>query len=85
MKGCVVVGGARVTAQAIERRARSAWRRSSPAASTMQDLEALLGYNLGVAITGSERIGLTIVITEGFGEIAMARADLRAAGVARRR
>ena len=34
--------------------------------------EKLLGYNLGVAITGSERVGLTLVITEGFGEVPMA-------------
>ena len=37
-----------------------------------QDLRDILGYDLGVAITGTERIGTTLVITEGFGEIAMA-------------
>ena len=36
------------------------------------DLRSLLGYDLGVAITGTEEIGLTVVITEGFGDIAMA-------------
>ena len=36
------------------------------------DLRALLGYELGVAITGSEELGLTLVVTEGFGEISMA-------------
>lgn len=38
-----------------------------------QDLRELLGFDLGVAITGSEDIGLTVILTEGFGEIAMAR------------
>ena len=38
-----------------------------------QDLKKLLGYNIGVAITGHEEIGLTIVITEGFGIIKMAK------------
>jgi len=38
-----------------------------------QDLKKLLGYNIGVAITGHEEIGLTIVITEGFGVIKMAK------------
>ena len=38
-----------------------------------QDLRDILGYDLGVAITGSERIGTTLVITEGFGDIAMAQ------------
>ena len=37
------------------------------------DLRRLLGYDLGVAITGTEEIGLTVIVTEGFGEIAMAR------------
>ena len=36
------------------------------------DLRELLGYDLGVAITGSEQIGLTVIVTEGFGEIGMA-------------
>jgi hypothetical protein len=73
LKGSVIVGGARVTAQAIER-ARTAGVAAVIAGGIDDaDLEAVLGYNLGVAITGSERIGLTIVITEGFGEIAMAR------------
>ena len=38
-----------------------------------QDLRDLLGYDLGVAITGTEDIGLTVIVTEGFGAIAMAR------------
>jgi len=37
-----------------------------------RDLRELLGYDLGVAITGHEKIGLTLVITEGFGRIGMA-------------
>ena len=37
------------------------------------DLRNLLGHDLGVAITGAESIGLTVILTEGFGEIAMAR------------
>ncbi len=37
-----------------------------------QDIKKLLGYDIGVAITGHEKIGLTIVCTEGFGKIDMA-------------
>src|SRR5439155_16580744 len=32
----------------------------------------LLGRDLGVAITGSEELGLTLVLTEGFGQVRMA-------------
>ncbi len=35
------------------------------------DLKQLLGYDLGVAITGNETVGLTLVVTEGFGQLAM--------------
>jgi hypothetical protein len=31
-----------------------------------------MGYDLGVAITGTENIGLTLVLTEGFGHMPMA-------------
>jgi hypothetical protein len=37
------------------------------------DLANFLGYNIGVAITGEEDVGLTLILTEGFGKIAMAR------------
>ncbi len=37
------------------------------------DIKELLGYDIGVAITGHEEIGLTLVVTEGFGKISMAR------------
>ena len=35
------------------------------------ELKDLLGYEIGVAITGQEDIGTTLIITEGFGEISM--------------
>ncbi|MDD3563946.1 MAG: hypothetical protein PHR32_09785 [Candidatus Cloacimonetes bacterium] len=38
-----------------------------------QDIKKLLGYDIGVAITGHEKIGLTIICTEGFGKITMAK------------
>ena len=38
-----------------------------------QDLEALLGYDLGVAITGTEQLGFSLLVTEGFGCIPMAQ------------
>jgi len=48
------------------------------------DLQGLLGFDLGVAITGDETVGLTVVVTEGFGPLAMSarthRLLARAAG-----
>lgn len=37
-----------------------------------KDLRQLLGYDIGVAVTGTEQIGITLVVTEGFGQIPMA-------------
>ena len=70
--GEILVGGSLIEHAAIEK------ARAGGAAGLIgggirdQDLRILLGYDLGVAITGSEQIGLTLIITEGFGEIAMA-------------
>lgn len=36
------------------------------------DVRELLGYDLGVAITGNERLGTTLVVTEGFGALPIA-------------
>jgi hypothetical protein len=72
MKGCIVVGGARVTIGAIRHAIQVGASAIVTGGIDDHDLKDVLGYDLGVAITGSEKIGLTIVITEGFGEIAMA-------------
>ncbi|MCZ7625512.1 MAG: hypothetical protein M5R38_06460 [Candidatus Methylomirabilis sp.] len=51
------------------------------------DLKLLLGgRDLGVAITGTEQVGPTLIITEGFGRIAMAKRtfDLLASKAGRR-
>lgn len=71
--GKIAVGGGLVTYQAIQQ------ARAAGAAGVIgggirdQDLRQLLGYDLGVAITGAEELGLAVIATEGFGEIAMAR------------
>jgi len=72
MRGTVVVGGARITAEAV-RAARDAGVAAIVSGGIDDaDLRDVLGYDLGVAITGAEKIGITIIITEGFGDIAMA-------------
>jgi hypothetical protein len=73
MKGCIVIGGARVTHEAIERGKKHGVAAIVSGGIDDQDLRSILGYDLGVAITGSEQVGLTIIVTEGFGEIAMAQ------------
>ena len=38
-----------------------------------RDIKQIVGYEIGVAITGTEPLATTILVTEGFGEIAMAK------------
>lgn len=73
MKDCIVIGGARITHEAIQRAIEVGVKGVVSGGLDDQDLKLILGYDLGVAITGTERIGVTVVVTEGFGEIAMAR------------
>jgi len=71
-KGAVVVGGARIHEAAVRRAVELGVSALIGGGIDDADLKAILGYDLGVAITGSEKIGLTLIITEGFGDIAMA-------------
>lgn len=71
--GKVVVGGALVTRQVLDRAVEIGVRALVVGGIHDQDLREFLGYDLGVAITGSEDKGLTLVLTEGFGPIPMAR------------
>ncbi len=71
-RGRVVVGGAYVSYDAVMK-----CRDAGVAAIVVggfddHDLRQLLGRDLGVAITGSEDLGITLVLTEGFGHIRMA-------------
>ena len=38
-----------------------------------RDIKKFLGYDIGVAITGSEKKGITLIVTEGFGQMNMAK------------
>jgi hypothetical protein len=72
-KGKILVGGSLITHQAVQQARQVGALGLIGGGIRDQDLRQLLGYDLGVAITGTEEIGLTAIVTEGFGEIAMAR------------
>lgn len=72
MAGKVVVGGSLVTADALKQAIAVGARGIVVGGFDDKDLRDFLGYDIGVAITGSEEIGLTLVVTEGFGQITMA-------------
>jgi hypothetical protein len=71
-RGQIVVVAGWITADAV-RQARAVSVRGIVAGGIHDfDLKQVLGYDLGVAVTGDEALGLTLVITEGFGPLAMA-------------
>ena len=72
MKDHIVVGGARMTGDAVRKAIEIGASAVVSGGMDDQDLREILGYDLGVAVTGSEHVGTTVIITEGFGEIAMA-------------
>ncbi len=71
-KGKVVVGGSLVTAAALKKAISVGAVGIVVGGFDDRDLRDFLGKDLGVAITGNEDLGVTLVVTEGFGKIAMA-------------
>lgn len=72
-KGKILVGGSYTTAAVVKRAVEAGVIGIVVGGFDDKDLREILGYDLGVAITGTEKVGLTLVQTEGFGRIAMAK------------
>ena len=72
MKAKVVVGGSFISSEAMARAKEVGVAGVVIGGIHDKDLRALLGYDLGVAITGTEQVGFTLILTEGFGSIPMA-------------
>jgi len=75
--GQILVGGAAVEADAITRAAERGAVGIVAGGIRDTDLIRYLGRDIGVAITGSEEIPLSIILTEGFGAIQMATRTFR--------
>jgi hypothetical protein len=71
-KGGVVVGGSHVSHATVLRARELGIRALVVGGFDDRTLRELLGRDLGVAITGQEDLGITLVLTEGFGQIGMA-------------
>ena len=71
--GCVLLGGATVNVAQIRKAIEVGAVGIIVGAVSDAVLRAYLGYDIGVAITGQEDVPLTLILTEGFGQLAMAR------------
>jgi hypothetical protein len=75
--GCILLGGA--TANVSHIRTAIAHGAVGLIVGSVSDavLRAYLGFDIGVAITGQEDVPLTLILTEGFGSLAMAERTFR--------
>ncbi len=71
-KGKIIVGGSFLSLEAFKKAMKAEVAAIVVGGFNYTDITNVLGHPLGVAITGSEDICTTLVITEGFGRIAMA-------------
>jgi len=73
-RGKVVIASGRVTLAAMRRAIELGVAAVVCGSFAYQDIRELLGRDVGVAVTGNEPLATTLIVTEGFGELAMAPA-----------
>jgi hypothetical protein len=71
-KGKIIVGGSMITTDALLKAQKLGISAIIAGGINDKELMEFLGYEIGVAITGQEDVGISLIITEGFGKIAMA-------------
>jgi len=71
--GKILVGGSEVTAAALKRCEKEGAAGVICGGIKNEELADFLGYEIGIAITGHEDINTTVIVTEGFGRMTMAK------------
>jgi hypothetical protein len=66
-EGKIIVGGSVITLRALKTAEKRGVKGVIIGGIDQKDLTQYLGYEIGVGITGTENIDLTIILTEGFG------------------
>ncbi len=72
-KGTVLIGGSLVTYDALIKGVEVGVSCIVAGGIRHMDITKFIGEEIGVAITGQEELGLTLIITEGFGEMPMSK------------
>ena len=70
-KGKILIGGCRVTLDALRKAVQAGVSAIVSGGVRHEDLTTFTGEEIGVAITGQEEVGITLIITEGFGNMNM--------------
>ena len=71
LEGKIIVGGSFISLNAYKKAIQTKVAGVVVGGFNYFDLEDILGYTLGVAITGSEELATSLIITEGYGKIRM--------------
>jgi biotin carboxyl carrier protein len=72
-KDKVLIGGSMITLEALQKAVDVGVSAIVSGGIRHQDLTKFTGEEIGVAITGQEEVGLTVIITEGFGKMTMSQ------------
>ncbi len=71
-EGKILIGGSLVTLEALKKAKEIGVKGIVVGGIEDETIKNFLGYDIGVAITGQENCNLTLIITEGFGQMKMA-------------
>ena len=74
MKGKILIGGSFLSLDAYKKALSVQVAGIVVGGFNYYDLKAIIGYNLGVAITGTEKLNTALIVTEGYGSIPMSEA-----------
>jgi len=74
MKGKILIGGSFLSLEAYKKALSIQVAGIVVGGFNYYDLKAILGYSLGVAITGTEKLNTALIVTEGYGSIPMSEA-----------
>jgi hypothetical protein len=74
MAGKIIIGGAYLDRDGLKKAIAVGANAIVTGGFDYDEIKEVLGYEVGVAITGGENLGCTLIVTEGFGHIQMAPA-----------
>ncbi len=74
MGGKIIIGGAFLDREGLKKAIAVGASAIVTGGFDYDEIKEVLGYEVGVAITGGENLGCTLLVTEGFGNIQMAPA-----------
>lgn len=74
--GRILIGGTKPSAEALQKASQGGAVGLVTGAIDDQAMVSYLGYDLGIALTGDEKVPMSLIVTEGFGKIPISRHTL---------